>query len=726
LRIKVSDTNIAIDEIEINTRAALEQDLTENLAITPSPGYSIDWDGNDADFYSAQAGARTPSHDGLASEGAKAFGSSELDFGIHFIGNVADGRYGNASSWISDRGVGGGSDEDPFVGIAFAQRIDISIIAFGRDNGDTTEGGCGGTCVDRSVGVYTIQVTTASNPGVDTPETNDAATGWETIGTIEYKSAAPPGFNISLRHAYHVAKGGNPIPATGLRFKVSDGNIAIDEIEVNPRAVAIVPPVSDLLSITPASGFGIDWDGNEGEYTSPDKEPPARDNVALPSHGGVAFGSSEADLGVHFIKNVNDGIYGNAHSWIAKFSDPADTNPFIGVTLTALTPVRSVAWGRDNGDTTDCCGGTLTDRALGTYILQATRVPNAGRETIETGDAATGWQTVGTFEYKGAFQNLFTPHLRHRYGVSQQGGPLLASALRLRVSSNQLAIDELEINPEPVIDQNVLAITTEAGFTIKWDGNNGDYFTTNSPALAPENDALASKGSTAIGSSQADLGTHFIKNVNDGRYGNASSWIADFVTGDIDPWIGVAFGKSVPVSSVAWGRDNGDATDCCGGNLIDRAAGTYILQFTQADNPGVETAETGDPVTGWASIGQLQYRGGGTVAFRHHLRHEYQVAQDGAPINATAVRIKVSSNQLDLDEIEINSKLAPVGPVDGMAPKIDSIVFSGGEITITWSGTARLESADVVTGSWSEVPGATSPFKIPVASAAQKFYRLRN
>ncbi len=723
IRIKVPNANTDIDEIEVNAHPAVEVNLADNLAITPSGGYEIVWDGNDGDFYSPAAGARTPPHDGLATAGAVAFGSSELNYGIHFIHNINDGHYGNSSSWISDRGVGGGSDQDLYVGIAFPKQINVSVLAFGRDNGDTTEAGCGGTCTDRSLGVYTLQVTTVASPGTNTTETGSAATGWETVGTIEYKAAAAPYFNPSLRHAYNVTKGGQPIPATGIRLKVSDGNIAIDEIEINPQTTVAAPPITDLLAITSATGFAIGWDGNDGLYYSPEANAPARGNAALATRGGVAFGSSQVDLGVHFIKNVNDGIYGNTHSWIPKFTDPADTNPSIGIRLPGLLAVRSIAWGRDNGDNTDCCGGTLTDRAVGTYTLQVSRVANAGTDTPETGDAGTGWQTVGTLEYKGAFTGLFSPYLRHQYSVSQNGGPILAAAIRLKLSSNQMDIDEIEINSDPVIDQNVLVITPQTGFTISWDGNNGDYNSPASPALAPNNDALASNGSTAIGSSQLDLGVHFIKNVNDGAYGNTHSWIADFINGDTDPWVGIVFAKSVAMNAIAWGRDNGDTNDCCGGTLTDRAAGTYILQFTQVAKPDATLADTGDPTTGWNTIGQLEYRGAGTDSFTHALRHQYQVAQNGAAINATAMRIKLSSNTMDIDEIEVNPQLSV--PVQTTQPRFDHITLASGQITLEWQGTAKLEASENVNGGWAEVSGAASGYKLNISGGPRKFFRLR-
>ncbi len=721
LRLKVPTAGTAIDEVEVNARLALETDLTGNLVLTPAAGYTIAWDGNDGDFFGAPAGARAPEHDGLESRGARAFGSSELDFGTHYIRNVADGRYGNSSSWISLGAAGSDVDPAPFIGIAFASRIDVRVIAFGRDNGDTVESACGGTCMDRALGLYTFQVTTVGNPGVDTIETGDPATGWVTVGSVEYLAAKVPAFNPSFRHAFDLAQDGQPIPATALRILVSNPAIAIDEIEVNPRSTVAVPPLSDLLAVRPASGFSMEWDGTDGAFSSPETNAPARANAGLVARGGVAFGSSELDAGVHFIRNINDGIYGNAHSWVPASNDPT---PSVGIRLPELTRLRSIAWSRDNGDATDCCGGTLTDRALGTYTVQVTWVEDAGSGTPETGDPSTGWQTIGEVEYRAAYAEVFNPHLRHAFRVAGSDAPLFASAVRIKASTGGVAIDELELNPDPVVDPAVLGLSPAVGFEIFWDGNDGDYFTMASPAPAPPNDALAAEGASAIGSSELGLGVHLISHVNDGLYGNSKSWIADFINGDGDPWIGVAFGRTVLVSTVAWGRDNGDvAGDCCGGNLTDRAGGMYAVEYTQVELPGLGTEETGDPSTGWTAIGQVEYRGTGNAGFRQHLRHEFKVSLEGEPVPATAIRLRVPNSNTAIDEIEVNTQ-HPV-PVIGERLEFSRVGLVSGKLEFEWAGGARLETVGALGGTWTEVIGATSPFRVEVSSGDQSYYRLR-
>lgn len=726
IRIKVPNPNIAIDEIEINVNVGQELGL---VVITQEAGYSIAWDGNDGEFYSPVAGARSPNNDSLVANGGSAFGSSELGFGIHFITKINDGFYGNSSSWISLNGLGGSEDPDPYVGVKFGKTIAISSIAWGRDNGDTTEGGCGGTCLDRWQGVNTLQVTRVANPGTDTVETGDAATGWVTIGTVEYTGAAAPSFNPSRRHRFDVALNGQPIQATALRIKVGSGNTAIDELEVNPVGEVVEPPLTDLLVINSSAGYEITWDGNDGVHYSAAAGAPAPDNLARPAHGATAFGSSEADFGVHFIPNINDGLYGNSHSWIAKFTDPADPDPFIGVSFGQLIGVRTVAWGRDNGDTTEggCANGTCTDRALGTYTLQITRVASPGVGTAETGDPATGWATVGTLEYKAAYATMFNPPLRHQYGLSAGGVPVAATGLRIKVSSNQIAIDELEVNPVVDLDQNLVVVTPEAGYAITWDGNNGDYYNPAPGGAVPNNAALASNGATAFGSSEVEAEGRLISKVNDGKYGDKQGWTANVADGaDADPYVGIRFGKSVAIRDVAFGRDNGDDTEQTpAGPHTGRALGTYTLQVTTVADPGVDTQETGDPTSGWANVGSLAYRGAGSAGFRHYLRHSYGLSFEGQPVNATGIRIRVPSssdaaNQIVIDEIEVNTEV----PIPQAVPVL-AIERSGAQLKISWTGGGALQSAPAVTGTYTDVPGGgTSPQTIS-PTGAQQYYRVR-
>jgi len=68
---------------------------------------------------------------------------------------------------------------------------------------------------------------------------------------------------------------------------------------------------------------------------------------------------------------------------------------------------------------------------------------------------------------------------------------------------------------------------------------------------------------------------------------------------------------------------------------------------------------------------------------------------------------------------------APAGGGTVPPPKFNNPVLSGGQVTITWTGTGTLlESTNLV--NWTLVPGnPTSPYVASASSAARKFYRLQ-
>ena len=83
--------------------------------------------------------------------------------------------------------------------------------------------------------------------------------------------------------------------------------------------------------------------------------------------------------------------------------------------------------------------------------------------------------------------------------------------------------------------------------------------------------------------------THTIPNLNNGSYGNGSSWIGNTA----NSFCGISFGATpVSLARVAWGRDNT-------GTYSDRTVGAYTLEYTAVANPGINTTVTGDPATGW-------------------------------------------------------------------------------------------------------------------------------
>jgi hypothetical protein len=533
-----------------------------------------------------------------------------------------------------------------------------------------------------------------------------------TIGTVEYTGQAAPDFNPWLRHSYDVAgSDAKPIAATGLRIKVSSADTDIDEIEVNPSNVPPPP-----LVITSEGGYAIQWDGNDGAFSDTNAPARAPSHRALASQGTVAFASSEFGQGVHYATNVIDGLYGNQHSWISDFARP-DTNAFVGVAFGGPVEIRSLAWGRDNGDDSEGPSNPNTDRALGIYTLQITLAANPGAGTSETGDPNTGWVTLGTIDYRSE-SGSFHPSRRHRFELSREGNPVRATGLRIKVSDNGTAIDELEINP-----QESIFLSSAPDYVIAWDGNDGDHHSPLEGAGPPDNAALTGAGTTAFGSSELDFGgIHLISHLNDGLYGNSHSWISDQGVGsgtDTSLFVGLAFGRTIALSNLAWSRDNGDTNEAgCGGTCTDRALGLYTIQFTRAANPGVDTTESGDPATGWVTLGTVRYQGQ-DPAFRPWMRHRYDLSDAaGSPIPATGLRILVPDGGTAIDELEVNTTAA--------APGLRlSASRQGAGLVVSWGGAGTLQVADQVNGPWDDLAGAASPYTTPGFSDRQKFYRLR-
>lgn len=250
--------------------AALTVPLAAQVVVTPSDGFTVAWDGNDGDGFNPESPAPVPPN--LANAvGAEPFTSSDLGplLGIpfHVAANLNDGLYGNSNSWI------GGNAPQPFAAIRLPGLATLSGFAFGRDNGngafdDSSAGtdACGGQCDDRSLGLYTIQITRVGFPDATTPDTGNAATGWQTIGTLEYtgnEDTVPgEGFTAHLRHEYEIAAGASPVQATGFRILVPatglGGGTAIDEIELYGPAVVNPDKDGDGFDDTVETALGFD------------------------------------------------------------------------------------------------------------------------------------------------------------------------------------------------------------------------------------------------------------------------------------------------------------------------------------------------------------------------------------------------------------------------------------------------------------------------------------
>lgn len=398
-----------------------------------------------------QGGTFAPGNLAGVSAGAVPFSSSdlgpELPVSFHVAANLNDEIYGNSNSWI-----GGNANPypRPFAGVSLDGSYSLQSIAFGRDNL--------GVFGDRNLGLYELQYTTAPFPDATTPDAS-----WTTIGTLDYQSPGGANFsNPALRHRFNFSQVDN---VTGVRLLVPSTGLAsgtdIDELELYADAGVVVPPPPNRI-LAPAPGFGIGVVGQSGPY-DPSSPAPVSDNLALATRGAIPIGSSA--LGVqygfpfplHYVEAINDGQYGNSRSWIGADND---VSPFVGVLFDGPVAMERVAWGRDNGDDAgDCCGGRLTDRNLGLYALQFTRLAGATAATPFTGDPATGWATLATVDYLfTAPEAGFESQLRNEYLVQEDGNPVVATGFRIvppgsGIGPQGTAIDEIEVYgrqvPEP-------------------------------------------------------------------------------------------------------------------------------------------------------------------------------------------------------------------------------------------------------------------------------------
>jgi len=231
------------------------------------------------------------------------------------------------------------------------------------------------------------------------------------------------------------------------------------------------------------------------------------------------------------------------------------------------------------------------------------------------------------------------------------GAPISLPSSSFLPGANVLAV---ELHQSTLATNAGLRIIGVVGYSTMWDGSEGDFTSTASPALVPANDALASGGVDLFTTSNTNLAA----NLNDGRYGSGSAWSP--ATNDFNSTVVLRFNRTVPLSSIAWSRDNGDATDaaCEDGICTDRTLGNYTFQYTLHTNPAAITANNSNPSNGWATIATVQYLSR-QPNFSPHLRHRFNFfATNGQPILATGLRFRPNVTNT-IDEIEINPPAVP-------------------------------------------------------------------
>lgn len=587
------------------------------ILITPSAGYTISWDGNEALF----AGTYVPTNTGLQSVGATAFGSSQYG-GVHTIAGANNGLYGNANSWLA-----ASTDTDPQIGIRFRGLTPLTGIAWGRTNVPAE------TYTDRALGVYTLQYTQVGNPGV-LAETGNPATGWATIGTVAYSAG---GFNQARRHEFSIAtSAGAPIMASGVRVKVPDepnfsNQIAIDELELYSRSPAV-----------PTAGLSAWLKADQGVVRN------ASDQVTL--------WADQSGVG-------NNATPGNSPTLVQNAWAGMPTVRFAGSVQHLNLPTTGTL-GILNSDYEIILVGRSTN--TGVQFLTAGGWVNyelhlngsAGARFIPAGSGSDArYADVGS---PGAYTNgrprVFGVRVEGDTGIIRMAG---VDSLDT-VTGARSALDALL----------TLGVRSDASYSFV--GDMAEVLVYNR-ALTPAERAsveqylndkwnwamthLAETGGSYRGTNVAPHGTPFAKDVipgyaahsiahlNDGRYGNNFSWIGNTA----NSFAGIVLDKTYDINGIGISRDNT-------GQLSDRTRGTYTFQYTTDSWAGVNLNDPAqiDALT-WHTIGVFDYDGAvpdATPWLRHYFEFE-------RVRGATGVRVLTDMAAgfgfIGLDEIEVNA-----------------------------------------------------------------------
>ncbi|MBT3380008.1 MAG: hypothetical protein HN742_29025 [Lentisphaerae bacterium] len=218
-------------------------------------------------------------------------------------------------------------------------------------------------------------------------------------------------------------------------------------------------------------------------------------NLALAKHGGKVTASSElAGYAIHLIEHLNDGLYGNAHSWIAAGS----RNEWAQVELPGVTVVQRLIFSRDRL-------GRYTDRLPASFVVQL---------SVDGKD----WESV--FRTDGVHVVPAVPN-RPRRSTVRRISFRQHHARQLRV----LILSTGDCSP-PCL-QEVEVYGRERGVNL----------------------ALAENGATVRTSSVAQGSPALL---NDGQHAYEGEWGAEHAAGQ---WVEVTFPTLVEVTQVVLSRD---------------------------------------------------------------------------------------------------------------------------------------------------------------------------
>ncbi|MBL9171049.1 MAG: discoidin domain-containing protein [Verrucomicrobiales bacterium] len=193
-------------------------------------------------------------------------------------------------------------------------------------------------------------------------------------------------------------------------------------------------------------------------------------------------------------------------------------------------------------------------------------------------------------------------------------------------------------------------------------------------------DAVATASSTAFGGPPS----YAIDGNTDGNWGGNSVFHSD---NEVNPWLSIDLGGVKSIGQIVYYR----RTDCCG----DRSDNLIVTVLNATGGVEYTYAAEGTP--------------------------EDPLTLDiNPPVNGKTVRVErqfedPTKGYLNIAEVQVWSAASPSLAVGSYQ----------GDAVVAWAGAGAivLEEASKVEGPYTEVAGATNPFRVPTAGAQAKFYR---
>ena len=250
---------------------------------------------------------------------------------------------------------------------------------------------------------------------------------------------------------------------------------------------------------------------------------PNAKNVALAQHGGMAVASGSRESDIHKLQHIHDGRIGNESSWM---SDQAGKG-WVMIELAKDEIISKIVWGRDRL-------GQFTDRTATAYRIQI------GLDLDHMHEVALVLPERAILQ-----PNVNVDRIK----------PVETKSVRFTILDTN--------NLEPCIDEFEILDITGANVAL---ASFGTVITSSGDTVSPDR--------------------HELRLVNDGRYGNSSSWMSNTIgRGSLS----FDFPSVQTIHRFVWGRDRE-------GRFQDRLPINYSIEVLDSNGKWILVADASDRV----------------------------------------------------------------------------------------------------------------------------------